>query len=97
MPCPYHHCAVADSKEVGELAAFVALVALRLSDAFSGVFQDARTIGDVVQGEASGGMNVRGANNEARQVVVLPGCVGGSIAYRRRAAVATEGDFREAI
>ncbi len=77
-----HHLAVADTEQIGEWAAFVAIVAFGLGDAFAGVFQNARAFGYVVQGETSGGMNVRGANDEARQAVSLPVGLQCSITYR---------------
>ena len=64
--------AVADAKQIGEGPAFVAVVAFGLGDALAGVFQDASAFGYVFQRKTAGGMNVRGANDEARQVSHLP-------------------------
>src|ERR1019366_88446 len=67
-----HHLAIANAEQISERAAFVAGVAFGLGDALSRVFQDASTLGNIVKGEASSSVNVRGTNDETRQEEVLP-------------------------
>ena len=67
-----YNFAVADTEEISEWAPIVAIVAFGLGNAFASVFQYPGACGYVVQGKTSGGMNVRGANDEARQAGSLP-------------------------
>src|SRR5579875_1277944 len=62
-----HHLAIPYAKKIGEGATIIAIITLGLGDAFAGVFQHARPFGNVVQREASSGMNVGGTNDKARQ------------------------------
>src|SRR5580692_9051092 len=67
-----YNFAIADTEQISEWAPIVAIVAFGLGNAFASVFQYPSTVGYVVQRKTSGGMNVRGANDEARQAVSLP-------------------------
>ena len=72
MPWPSMTMApFADAKQVGKGPAIVAHVAFFLGDAFAGVFEHDRALGNVLEGEAAGGMNVGGARNQARQRRIL--------------------------
>src|SRR5208283_3378514 len=76
-----HNLAVTDPKEIGERAAIVANVSLSFADAFARVLENTSFLRDVVQGEASSGVNIRGTNNQAWQAAVLPESVVSSITY----------------
>src|SRR5215470_12544155 len=62
-----HGFAVAHSKQVGKRAALVTTIAFFFRDTFAGVLEHNRTFRNVLQGEATCGMNVGGACYEARQ------------------------------
>src|ERR1700690_335043 len=79
-----HYFTVADAEQIGERAALVTNVALRLTDALSGVFQQPRAFGDLGEREAAGGVNVRRTDNETRQGWPPGVRCSGSIAHRQR-------------
>ena len=53
-----HDSAVANPKEVRKGAAVVAYIAFFLGDAFTRVFEYDRSLGNIFEGETTGGMNV---------------------------------------
>src|SRR5271165_1425350 len=78
------HLTIADSKQVRERPAVVSVIALSFGDALACIFQDACAFGNAFQRETSGGVNVRGSNDEAQQKENTPWKFVGSIAHLQK-------------